>query len=447
MKYSLLTWGCQMNEHDSEVISGILEQLGYQPALNELEADLILLNTCCIREKAEHKVYGKLGEFRKLKSKNPALLIGVCGCMAQQPEIAENIRKRAPYVDIIFGTHNVHRLPELIAKARDLNSPIIEVWEEEGPIIEELPIKRVPGIKGYITITYGCNNFCTYCIVPYVRGRERSRLPHDIIREASQLACEGYLEVMLLGQNVNSYGKDLHDRIDFAGLLKQINDVPGLQWIRYMTSHPKDFSDRLIDISASLPKVCEHYHLPVQSGSNNILKKMNRGYLRESYLELIEKVRSRVTDACITTDIIVGFPGETEKDFADTMDLVERARFDAAYTFIFSPRENTPAASMTEQVEDSVKRERFNSLIKLQNDISLEKNTKLEGQTIQVLVESQSKNNKSILTGRTRTNKIVNFAGSKELIGQIVPVWIAKAKTWSLDGQLIPEKPWRENHG
>jgi tRNA-2-methylthio-N6-dimethylallyladenosine synthase len=359
--------------------------------------------------------------------------------MAQQPEVAENIRKRAPHVDLIFGTHNVHRLPELIALVRDSNKSVVEIWDEDGPIIEELPIKRVPGIKGYVTITYGCNNFCTYCIVPYVRGRERSRDPRDIVYETDQLGREGYLEVMLLGQNVNSYGKDLDNKLDFAELLKQINDVSGIQRIRYMTSHPKDFTDKLIKVTADLSKVCEHYHLPVQSGSNNILKKMNRGYSRDLYLELIQKVRSYVPEACFTTDIIVGFPGETEKDFEDTMDLVTQVRFDASYIFIYSPRPNTPAANMQEQVADSVKKERHKQLVKLQNTISLKKNKELEGKVLEVLVEGISKNNSLFLTSSTRANKVVNFAGSKELIGRIMPIKITKAKTWSLDGQIIPE--------
>jgi len=326
-KYNVMTFGCQMNERDSEILAGMLDEMGYEKTAHLDEADVVILNTCCVRETAENKIWGRIGDLKALKSKNPEMIIGICGCMTQQHEVGEKIRRRAPHVDLIFGTHNIHQLPDLIARVKEGRKTVIDIWETEGDIIENLPSTRVEGVKAYVTIMYGCNNFCTYCIVPYVRGRERSRKTEDIGREVKQLAAEGYKEVMLLGQNVNSYGKDLSPEVEFADLLLELDTVEGVERIRYMTSHPRDFTDRLIDVIASSRKVCEHFHLPVQAGGNNVLRRMNRGYTKESYLELVQKIRARIPHASITTDLIVGFPGETEEDFADTMDLVRRVRF------------------------------------------------------------------------------------------------------------------------
>lgn len=434
--YHIITYGCQMNEHDTEVLSGILEQIGYQWTDRLEEADVLLLNTCCVREKAENKVIGHLGELKRFKESNPNLVIGVCGCMAQQQGMADKIIQKVPHVDLIFGTHNVHRLPELLAQAQATKGTIVEVWEKEKEIVETLPLKRWNNIKGYVTIMYGCNNFCSYCIVPYVRGRERSRDPKAILEEVRTLAQQGFKEIMLLGQNVNSYGKDLGVAFDFADLLKSLEQVENLSRIRYMTSHPRDFTDKLIETIKDSTKVCEHFHLPIQSGSNRVLKKMNRGYTREYYLELVGKVRNAVPEATITTDIIVGFPGETDEDFNDTLDLVRQARFDSAFTFLYSPRTGTPAAKW-EQVEEEVKKERFQRLLDVQNQISWEKNQQLLNTTQEILVEGVSKTNAERLTGRTRGNKVVVFDGGEELIGQLVQVKIREAQTWSLTGEVI----------
>jgi len=435
-KYLILTYGCQMNERDSEVLEGYLENMGYCSTTSEKDADIILLNTCCVREKAELKVFGKLGELSKFKKEKPGLIIGVCGCMTQQDEVFQRIKTKAPYVDLIFGTYNVHQLPNLLVKIHNTGDAAYEIWEKEGEIVESEISRRVDTIKAYVNISYGCDNFCTYCIVPHVRGRERSRTPDKIVEEIGGLVKEGYKEIMLLGQNVNSYGKDLDNRFDFADLLVEINNISGLERIRYMTSHPRDFTDKLVETIAKCDKVCEHYHLPIQAGSNNILKAMNRGYTREEYLELVEKIKAVTPNFSITTDIIVGFPGETEEGFRDTLDIVEKVRFDAAYTFAYSPRTGTPAATMECQIEDEVKKERLHRLMDLQNKISLEKNLELVGSNIEILVESLSKTDSSRLAGRTRTNKIVNFSGDQNLIGKMVNLKITKAQTWNLVGEL-----------
>lgn len=435
-KYIILTYGCQMNVRDSEVLEGYLENMGYCLAATEAEADIILLNTCCVREKAELKVFGKLGELKKLKKKKPNLIIGICGCMTQQDEVYQRIRDKAPYVNLIFGTYNVHQLPKMILDIENTGKAAFEIWDKEGDIVENNVSRRVDKIKAYINISYGCNNFCTYCIVPYVRGRERSRSPEKIVDEIGNLVQEGYKEIMLLGQNVNSYGKDLETKIDFSDLLIEINQINGIERIRYMTSHPKDFSDKLIETIPKCDKVCEHFHLPIQAGSNNILKAMNRGYTREEYLALIKKIAQYTPKYSVTSDIIVGFPNETGEDFHDTLDIVEKVRFDASYTFIYSPRKGTPAANMEKQVSDSEKKERLHKLMELQNIISLEKNTELIGKSVEVLVESFSKTDSKRLAGRTRTNKIVNFPGDKELIGKLINIRIIKAQTWNLTGEL-----------
>jgi tRNA-2-methylthio-N6-dimethylallyladenosine synthase len=438
-KYYLRTYGCQMNERDSEVLEGYLEQMGYCPTESENEADVIILNTCCVREKAELKVFGKLGELKKLKDKNPDLIIGICGCMTQQDEVVEKLQKNAPYVDMIFGTHNVHQLPEILAEAIESKEAVVQVWEKEGKIVEGLPSRRKDNLKAYVNISYGCNNFCTYCIVPYTRGRERSRKPDDILSEICKLADHGYLEVMLLGQNVNSYGKDFDKKFTFADLLKEVNKIPGIQRIRYMTSHPRDFNKELIHTIADCEKVCEHYHLPLQAGSNRILKRMNRGYTREHYLELVNEIKRIQPKAAITTDLIVGFPGETEKDFEDTLDMVKKVRFDSAYTFIYSPRKGTPAAKMEEQIEYEEKRKRLLRLNEVQNKIGLEINEELVGSKLEVLVEGFSKTDKNKLSGRTRTNKIVIFEGNEDLVGKFIDVKIEKAQTWNLIGSFYEQ--------
>lgn len=437
LKYLTVTWGCQMNDHDSEVLSGLLEQASYQRAASEETADVIILNTCCVRERAENKVLGYLGKLKPLKAKKPELVIGVGGCMVQQKGMADAIRRQAPYVDVIFGTHNLHRVPEMVRMARETRQAQLEVWSRPlEDIPEGLPVHRENRLKAWVSITYGCNNFCTYCVVPYVRGRERSRPPEVILKEIRGLAAEGYKEVVLLGQNVNSYGHDLDNGADFAGLLAMVNDIDGIERIRYTTSHPKDFSCRLIETIAACPKVCEHFHLPVQSGSDAVLARMRRHYTRNDYFRLVEAIREQIPRASITTDLIVGFPGETEADFAATMDLVERVRFDNAYTFIYSPRAGTKAAGFPDQVEAGVKKERFARLVQRQNRISWEINQELLGREVEVLVEGPSKTDPEVWSGRTRTNKIVVFPGQARP-EELQVIRITEAGTWTLFGELV----------
>lgn len=427
-----------MNEEDSQKLAGMLENMGYAVTDDENDADIIVFNTCCVRENAELKVYGSIGRLKNIKKTKPDLIIAVCGCMMQQKEIADNIKKKYPYVNLIFGTHNIHRFPELVNNAMNSQNTVIDVWDSEGEIVEGVPVARKTGISALVTIMYGCNNFCSYCIVPYVRGRERSREPKQILKEVGELSQKGFKEITLLGQNVNSYGRGLETsqgRIDFPGLLYMLNEVPGIERIRFMTSHPKDLSDNLIIAMRDCSKVCKHIHLPVQSGSNRILKLMNRNYTREKYIELTDKLKREIPGIAITTDIIVGFPGETDEDFNDTLDLVERVRFDSAFTFLYSPRKGTPAAKMEEQVDESAMHARFNTLADKLNPISLEKNSQLQGSTVKVLVEGPSKNDETRLSGRTDTGKLVNFTGNQALIGKIVDVRITQALTWSLNGE------------
>ncbi len=430
------TYGCQMNEHDSEIMRALLEESGYRWTDDINEADLVVLNTCSVREHAEQRVLGLLGNLKHQKEKKPGMIIAVGGCMAQNPEIQEFLRKKAPYVDVVFGTRNYHKLPALIKEAEETGAKVFEPACEDDEIPGILPVHYASRVKAYVTIIYGCNNFCTYCIVPYTRGREKSRPPKEIYEEVARLVDQGFLEVMLLGQNVNSYGKDLEEDINFARLLKMLDRIPGLARIRYTTSHPRDFTDELIDTIADSEKVCEHFHLPLQAGSNNILKQMNRGYTREDYFKLTEKIRQRVPGASITTDIIVGFPGETDKDFYETLDLVRRVRFDAAYTFIYSPRYGTPAAKMRDDISQEAKKERLKKLNQVQNQITLEINKTCEGKTFEILVEGRSKTNPDRWSGRTRTNKIVVFEGEEDLEGKLVDVEIECARTWTLFGSL-----------
>ena len=435
-KFSVITFGCQMSESDGERIAGMLKEMGYSYSEDTDEADVIVFNTCCVREHAEEKILSKLGELKALKQKNKDIIIAFGGCMAQQPHVVEKIKKSYRNVDIIFGTHNVYRFPELLYYAINGNEMVTEVLEIDGVIPEGLPILRKEGLKASVSIMYGCNNFCTYCIVPYVRGRERSRELDDIVKEVEILAKEGYKEVTLLGQNVNSYGLDMENGMTFPDLLRKVNKVQGIERVRFMTSHPKDMSDDLIKAIAECEKVCEHVHLPFQSGSTKILKKMNRKYTKEHYLELIEKIKKAIPGVSFTTDIIVGFPGETEEDFKDTLDVVQNVRYDLVYTFIYSKRIGTPAAEMEEQVDDKTNKERFDRLLKTVYKHVDENNEVMIGATEEVLVENVSKNSEDVLTGRTRTNKIVNFAGDKSLIGKLVDVKIVSQHRWYLFGEL-----------
>lgn len=434
--YLTLTYGCQMNVRDSEIMNGLLEAMGYCATDKPEEASIILFNTCSVRHSAENKVYGKLGEISALKRRNPDLIIAFGGCMAQLPEVQARLKKIG--VDVVFGTHNIHELPYLIEQARQSKTPVFQVWDQEGEVEENLPSVRRPGISAFVNIMYGCNNFCSYCIVPYTRGRERSRRSADILKEVQELADQGYREVTLLGQNVNSYGKGLDEEIDFADLLAMTARVEGIDRVRFTTSHPKDMSDKLIDTIAGNPVICEHIHVPLQAGSNRILKRMNRGYTREHYLEITNRIRERIPGVAITSDLIVGFPGEEDEDFADTLDMVEKVRFDAAFTFMYSTRSGTRAAEFTDQVPLEVKKARLNQLNLVQYRIAREINQSLEGKVEEVLVEGPSKTDKTKLTSRTRTNRVVIIPGSEDLIGQIIPVRIVEGKSFSLFGEVLP---------
>lgn len=436
-KYMIQTYGCQMNEHDSEKISWILEGMGYFLTDNIEKCDLVIYNTCAVRKSAEDKVFGQLGELKREKRKNPDLIIAVSGCMMQREETIDIITSKYKHVDIILGTNNIHKLPQLINNYLKSKTTIIDIVEDYREIDESIDANRKYNFKSFVNIIHGCNNFCTYCIVPYTRGRELSREPEDILEEIKVLAKNGYKEITLLGQNVNSYGKTLEINFSFPDLLRDINKIDGIERIRFMTSHPKDISDGLLEAYGELDKLCNHLHLPVQSGSNRILKLMNRGYTREDYLESIRKARKVNPKIAITTDIIVGFPGETEEDFEETLDLVREVRYDSAYTFLYSIREGTPAAKMDEQVPADIKHERFQRLLKVLNDIGLEENEKLLGTIIPVLAEEKSKNDENILSGRSDTGKLVHFQGNKNLIGKILNIRIDKAKTFTLEGTLI----------
>lgn len=434
--YYIMTYGCQMNEHDSETIRGLLEQMGFGPAEEKHQADIILLNTCAIRENAEDKVFGELGHLKTLKRDNPDLILGVCGCMSQEEAVVNRILQKHGFVDIIFGTHNIHRLPTLLQEAYFSKEMVVEVWSKEGDIIENLPKKR-EGTKAWVNIMYGCDKFCTYCIVPYTRGKERSRQPEDVIAEVRELARQGYKEITLLGQNVNAYGKDFTDRqYRFGDLMDAIHkiDIPR---VRFTTSHPRDFDDHLIEVLAKGGNLVEHIHLPVQSGNTDILKRMSRKYSRERYLELVRKIRGAMPDVVLTTDIIVGFPGETDEQFEDTLTLVKEAGIDAAYTFIYSPREGTPAAGMEDNVPEEVKKQRLQRLNALISQQSAAGHARMQGRLVEVLVEGTSKLNGERLTGRTRCNRLVHFTGPAELCGTFVEVRITEAHSWYLNGEWV----------
>ena len=430
----IATFGCQMNARDSEKLMGILTQAGYVPVDTE-DADFVLYNTCTVRENANERVYGRLGHMKAYKRTHPDTVVAICGCMMQEPTEVETIRKTYGFVDIVFGTHNIFKLAQLLYERMTGDAMVVDVWEDTKLVVEDLPSERVYPFKSGVNIMFGCNNFCSYCIVPYVRGRERSRRPEDIIAEIKKLVADGVVEVMLLGQNVNSYGKGLDEPITFARLLRQINDIEGLKRIRFMTSHPKDLSDELIEAMASCEKVCRHLHLPLQSGSSRILAAMNRHYTKESYLELVDKLRSRIPDISLTTDIIVGFPGETDEDFEETMDVVEKVRYDSAFTFIYSPREGTPAASM-EQVPMELTKPRFERLLSKVQEIAGSVCGRDLGAIRDVLVEDIDSHESGWLTGRLSNNIMVHFPGPESLIGSIVNVKLTQSKGFYYMGRM-----------
>lgn len=437
LTFCVTTFGCQMNARDSEKLVGVLKYIGYEEAKDEESADFILYNTCTVRENANLKVYGRLGRLKSQKKKNPHLMIGLCGCMMQEPEVVEKLKKSYSFVDLIFGTHNIYKFAELIVTVLESGRMVIDIWKDTDQIVENLPSERKFHFKSGVNIMFGCNNFCSYCIVPYVRGRERSRQAKDIIREIEMLVQDGVVEVMLLGQNVNSYGKTLDEPMSFANLLKEIEKIEGLERIRFMTSHPKDLSDDLIEVMASSKKICRHLHLPLQSGSTEILKKMNRHYTKEQYLSLVDRIRSAIPDISLTTDIIVGFPGETEEDFLETLDVVRKVRFDSAFTFIYSKRTGTPAAVMENQIAEDVIKDRFDRLLKEVQEISSQVCSVYENQVHTVLAESINDHDENLLTGRLSNNILVHFPGDESLIGSLVDVHLEKCHGFYYTGKRV----------
>ena len=434
MTFFTQTFGCQMNARDSEKLSGILREAGYVETESE-DADFVIYNTCTVRENANLRVYGRLGVLHGYKKKNPNMKIALCGCMMQEATVVEKLQKSYRFVDLIFGTHNIFKFAELLAMTLESDRMIIDIWKDTDQIVEDLPNERKYAFKSGVNIMFGCNNFCSYCIVPYVRGREKSREPEAIIEEIKGLVADGVTEVMLLGQNVNSYGKTLEHPVTFAQLLKQVEAIEGLKRIRFMTSHPKDLSDELIRTMAESKKVCHHLHLPMQSGSSRILKIMNRRYDKEKYLELVAKIRNAVPDISLTTDIIVGFPGETEEDFQDTLDVVEKCDFDSAFTFIYSKRSGTPAAKMENQVPEDVVKDRFDRLLALVQEKGRKASSRFEGTVQEILVEEESRE-KGIFTGRTEYNLLVHFPGCQDLIGKYVKVKLDTCKGFYYFGSL-----------
>lgn len=447
-KYSILTMGCQLNENDSEKLCGMLEEMGYIRTDNPKEADINLFNTCCVRENAEEKLFGKLGELKKVKEQN-GCIIAIGGCMMQEKHITKKIKESYPYTDIVFGTHTLYRFPEDLYKALKEKKKIEDVLDVDGKIYEDLPIKRESGIKASVTIMNGCNNFCTYCIVPYVRGRERSRMPKDIIQEVEKLAKEGYKEITLLGQNVNSYlrvekEKDIpfeeYEGVNsFATLLRAINKINGIERIRFVSPHPKDFTDDVIKAIAECNKICKLIHLPLQSGNTKVLKEMNRKYTKEQYLNLVEKMKNKIPNLTLSTDIIVGFPGETEEEFEDTLDVVRKVKFEQVYMFIYSRRVGTPADKMENQIPEEIKHKRFDRLKELVESQIEENNNKYVGTIQKVLVEGKSKNNEDMLTGRTDSNKVVIFEGNEDLINKLIEIKIVSQHMWYLKGKILKQ--------
>ena len=435
--FCVTTFGCQMNAKDSEKLIGILERIGYEETAEE-KADLVIYNTCTVRDNANQKVYGRLGYLNSLKKKRPHMQIGLCGCMMQEPSVIEKIKTSYRFVNFIFGTHNIFKFAEILSQSieNDGNGMVIDIWEDTDKIVEDLPADRKYAFKSGVNIMYGCNNFCSYCIVPYVRGRERSRNPKDIIREIEELVADGVVEVMLLGQNVNSYGKTLKEPMSFGQLLTEVEKIEGLERIRFMTSHPKDLSDELIEVMKNSKKICRHLHLPLQSGSTNILQAMNRRYTKEQYLALTEKLRKEIPDLAITTDIIVGFPGETKEDVDETIDVVKKVQYDNAFTFIYSKRTGTPAAAMENQVPEAEVKENFDRLLRVVQETARERVQIYAGQTMDVLVEDVNEHDASYVTGRLSNNTLVHFEGDASLIGKIVPVTLTECKGFYYMGVL-----------
>lgn len=433
---NITTFGCQMNARDSEKLVGILERMGYVEVPDE-NADFVIYNTCTVRENANLRVYGRLGYLHSLKKKNPHMMIGLCGCMMQEAQVVEKLKKSYSFVNLIFGTHNIYKFAELVVSSLLSDRMIIDIWKDTDKIVEDLPVERKYPFKSGVNIMFGCNNFCSYCIVPYVRGRERSRNPKDIIREIERLVKDGVVEVMLLGQNVNSYGKNLEEPMTFAQLLTEIEKIEGLKRIRFMTSHPKDLSDELIEVMKNSKKICKHLHLPLQSGSSDILQKMNRRYDKEKYLNLVEKIRTAIPDISLTTDIIVGFPGETEEDFLETVDVVKKVRYDSAFTFIYSKRTGTPAAVMENQVPEDVVKDRFNRLLETVQTIGREMSARDTGKVMEVLVEEQNSQDKHLMTGRLSNNLLVHFEGDTSLIGQLCQVRLDECRGFYYMGTKV----------
>ncbi|HIY64562.1 MAG TPA: tRNA (N6-isopentenyl adenosine(37)-C2)-methylthiotransferase MiaB [Candidatus Mediterraneibacter stercoripullorum] len=436
-KACVVNMGCQMNARDSEKLTGILEQVGYTEAADEEHADFVIYNTCTVRENANQRVYGRLGQLGHAKKKNPHMMIGLCGCMMQEPHVVEKLKKSYRFVDLIFGTHNIYKFAELLATRLESERMVIDIWKDTDKIVEDLPVERKYSFKSGVNIMFGCNNFCSYCIVPYVRGRERSRDPKAIVREIERLVADGVVEVMLLGQNVNSYGKTLEEPMTFAQLLREIEQIDGLERIRFMTSHPKDLSDELIEVMGNSKKICKHLHLPVQSGSSRILQKMNRRYTKEQYLTLVEKIRRAVPDISLTTDIIVGFPGETEEDFQETLDVVRKVRYDSAFTFIYSKRSGTPAAVMEDQVPDDVVKDRFDRLLTEVQQIASEVCAVHQGTVQTALVECKNEHDPHLMTGRLSNNLLVHFPGDESLIGKLVDVRLDECRGFYYIGEMI----------
>ena len=433
------TFGCQMNSRDSEKLLGILEKVGYAEETDEEKADFVIYNTCTVRENANLRVYGRLGQLGSIKKKNPHKMIALCGCMMQEPEVVEKLKKSYRFVDLIFGTHNIYKFAELLTSAIQSDRTVIDIWKDTDKIVEDLPVERKYPFKSGVNIMFGCNNFCSYCIVPYVRGRERSREPKAIIREIERLVADGVVEVMLLGQNVNSYGKNLEEPMTFAQLLQEIEKIEGLERIRFMTSHPKDLSDDLILAMKECDKVCKHMHLPLQSGSSRILKIMNRHYDKEQYLEIVRKLREAIPDIALTTDIIVGFPGETEEDFMETLDVVKQVEYDSAFTFIYSKRTGTPAAAMENQVDPAEVKTHFDMLLKEVQAISTRKAMELEGKTVEVLAEEQNEQDASLITGRLSNNAVVHFPGDTSMIGNLYMVKLVECKGFYYIGEVVAD--------
>lgn len=436
-KYFVKTYGCQMNEHDSEMICAILEDMSYSKAESYEDADLIILNTCAIRENAHNKTFGMLGRIKHLKGIKPDLMVALAGCMSQEESVVEEIIQRYKWMDFVFGTHNIHKLPQILEEHNKTKKLEVDVWSNEGNVIEGIPSKRDSKIKGWVNIMYGCDKFCTYCIVPYTRGKQRSRLPEDIIKEVEDLIEQGYTEVTLLGQNVNAYGKDFTNfKYSMENLLEDVAKT-GIKRVRFVTSHPWDFTDNMIDVIAKYDNICNYIHLPVQCGSSKILKLMGRRYTKESYIELYNKIRNKVKNCSITTDIIVGFPGESKEDFEETLSLAEECKFDSAFTFIYSPREGTPAAKMKDDISLKEKEERLYKLNEVINKHARVINENLVGKVMPVLIESVSEKDETLFAGYTDTMKLVNVKTDKSNIGKIINVEITDAKTWSLDGKEV----------